>query len=116
MGEWSLKTTYFASGNKKSQTFYLGEDITHRDNNPAIIVWNDKGEIVREEYFFNGQYHRDNGPAIITKYLNGNYDTKYWKNGEDVLNKISKTLGIITNPSSWTMYERNNFELLLFDK
>lgn len=51
---------------------YSLNDITHREDGPAII--SDSGN---HFYVINGKFHRENGPAI--SYSNGNKE--WWYNG-----------------------------------
>lgn len=50
--------------NKMSELYYLNGKL-HRENNPAKILYNDKGEIFLYEHYVNGSLHNSNGPAYF---------------------------------------------------
>jgi len=59
----------------------------HREDGPALIEYDNDGNLLCEEYMFNGKYHRLNGPAYIEYIEDGSiyhesyhiYGTKYTK-------------------------------------
>ena len=70
----------------------------HRDKGPAIIVRHDNG-LVEEKYFRMGKLHRVDGPAIILKGARGNVlRTEFWLNGEKVDRRKVLKRPHITNP------------------
>lgn len=43
-----------------SEYYYLkdGKKVFHREDGPAIQLWNDKGELIYEAWLFDGEFHR----------------------------------------------------------
>ena len=68
-----------------SERHYLNDEL-HRDNDlPAVIIYNNKDEVLKQVWYKNGLKHRDIGPAVITKDT-----TEYWKEGERTINPFVK--------------------------
>ena len=64
----------------------LEKSVLSRINGPAVIEYDDSGNIDKEMYYINGKLHREDGPAIVySKNPNnatyGYYD-KYYFNDE----------------------------------
>ena len=55
---------YLLNGKKIKKITYNNGQVNDINNKPAIIVYNDKGEITKEFFVKNGNYHNINGPAI----------------------------------------------------
>lgn len=45
--------------------FYYVNDLLHRKNEPAVLVYNKDNFVIKKEYWLNGKLHRDDGAAII---------------------------------------------------
>lgn len=54
-----------------SRETWRESDRIHRHNGPAIILRNEKGQIVRQEYYNDGKLHRAEGNPAIECLLNG---------------------------------------------
>lgn len=64
------QVSYFDDDKTIYMEEYLNRDGNyHREHLPAIIEYNQLGNIVREEWFFDGEEHNVYGPAVI--YYNG---------------------------------------------
>ena len=50
----------------------------HNENGPAVIGYNENGNVSYKSWYINGKYHNENGPAVIRYYENGNVECKNW--------------------------------------
>ena len=48
---------------------------THRKDGPAILIQDEFGRVIREEYYQFGQRHNENGPAVVKNYFDEKLDT-----------------------------------------
>ena len=54
-------------------------EYNHREDGPAIIVSDENGKIIKEEWFQYGKKYRENNkPAIVEYYENGNLKSQTW--------------------------------------
>jgi len=51
--------------------YYNKNNVTHREDGPAVIWYNESGMIIKEMFHINNRIHRLDGPAII-KYIKDN--------------------------------------------
>ena len=78
----NVEKLYYKNGNIKKECWYKNDKL-HKDNELAIIEYDENGNIESEYWYKNNEWHRDNGPAIIYHYENGNIKSEYWyKNGK----------------------------------
>lgn len=59
-----IRELYYDDGKLHTKE-YCKDNKYHREDGPAVIWYNKKGEVIREWYYINGIKHRENGPAII---------------------------------------------------
>ena len=50
----------------------------HNENGPAVIQYDQNGNVSYKEWYVNGEHHNKNGPARIAYYENGNVKYKSW--------------------------------------
>jgi hypothetical protein len=74
----------WSNGNLRSKTYFL-EDLLHRLDGPALILYYESGPLQSEHYFLNGSLHRDEGPATIMYSTEGiAVGEEYWYNGSQI--------------------------------
>ena len=72
---------YNENGNISYKLWYINGKL-HNDNGPARIAYYKNGNVKYKEWYVNDKCHNDNGPAYIRYYKNGNItEQQYWKNG-----------------------------------
>ena len=68
----------------RSVSFYH-RNLSHRENGPADITYDDNGNVTREVWKRRGKLHRVGGPAIIVYRKDGSVDydgwTQWWHDG-----------------------------------
>ena len=67
---------YDKKGNITRKVWYINGK-RHREDGPCLIEYDTDGSIVREEWFINDKLHRENAPAYIT-YKNNKVSTENW--------------------------------------
>ena len=80
--EYNTKIKYYLYENKIIVEEWYENGQTHRNNEPAIIHYDDNGKITYEAWFKGGRGHRIDGPAEI-RYKDGQITYKNWRiNGQ----------------------------------
>jgi len=75
--------SFWENGKLKSEEFFNSEGKRHNESGPAIRLWNENGQLWREEYWLNGELHNAAGPAYREWHENGQLAAEsYWLNGE----------------------------------
>ena len=81
-GDKTIEVRFNNKNFKLQSIFYYKNGVSHRDNKPAYIQYNDNGNIDVEAYFIHGKLHRLDGPAFISYYENKKIMKKsYYVNG-----------------------------------
>lgn len=57
--------------NKKLTLKYYENNILHREDGPAVIMYDEKNKIKLKAYYTRGMLHREDGPALIEYNKNG---------------------------------------------
>jgi len=78
LGKGNVKTIYYYNG-KLKQIIYRLNNKRHREDGPAVIWYDDTGNIIEEErYYKNGINHREDGPAVIWYNKDGTIEREYY--------------------------------------
>ncbi len=56
--------------------------IRHREDGPSYVIKNQKNQILKEIYYFDGKRHREDGPALIDYTIDNKYSMYYWYDDE----------------------------------
>lgn len=62
-----------------TKCFYLNDKIDRVGDYPSIIEYNDDGNVIMEIYYHNGLQHRETGPQLLEYDGNGNIIKKHYK-------------------------------------
>ena len=60
---------------------YYSHDVLHREEGPAVLVW-DGSLLIRYEYYINGFLHNEHGPALCISDITHTQHKEYWLNGK----------------------------------
>ena len=75
---------YYEDGTKGREQYFVYGDF-HREDGPAATIWFEDGKLSAEKYFVNGLFHRLDGPAEIYYFENGDVEDEiYYLNGKEV--------------------------------
>src|SRR5690606_30710911 len=75
---------------------YIENDLLHREDGPAFVVYYDNGSVLSESYFVYGVRHRITGPAYVGYSRDGRVSSiEYWIKGKQI-DCLPKSLDIGT--------------------
>lgn len=102
----------FEKGKIKSKSYINQAGYCDRKNGPAVIVYDENGELKEEFWYKNNLYYREDGPAVVEYYSNGKPKLKYFFCGKGKyqylkkirFNKEGKAVKI-----EWDEYSRGKF-------
>lgn len=77
LGKNQTKKIFYRNNKIKTMEFYKGDKL-HREDGPAVINYDNTGQVQSENYCINDKLHRKDGPAIINYFPNGTIETAYF--------------------------------------
>lgn len=82
--------TYFINGNIDSIQYYDKKRKWHRDDNlPDFKAWYPDGFLYRQTYYIHGILENNNNPAVIVFTNTGNIDFKEYAIAGKILTKLN---------------------------
>lgn len=78
-----MSNAYHPNGKLRTVEYYDNENLLHRDNAPAVLLYDKNGTLMQEGWRQHGQAHRIGGSADRYWDSDGKLVSEwYWENGQ----------------------------------
>jgi len=79
-----VREKFSSNGRLMEREFWMDGEL-HRDDGPAVEVWDSQGHLIYRTFWVNGEVHNTTGPAVEVWHSNGCLDdSEFYVNGEEL--------------------------------